>query len=235
MHFTKGFFFLSLFFLSSCSLSPKKEVPNVLLPESYSGIKTGQDETPIALSVWWTQFQDPLLDELVEKASKRNFDIRSALEYLNQTRAGVSLKTADLLPQVGAFGAAAKIKTSQDIAAALAPPIPSGIIPSMPTPFTGVRNFFIAGFDASWEIDFFGKNISAKKQALYTAMGAEEQARYTELVVIAEVVKLYTEIRTIQHKIAISKEKIKIFESLLQLTTTLSDCGLASRVLLENN
>lgn len=225
-------FILTLSF-SSCMLGPKKECPDIVLPSTYVQEPSLEElaSIDVDLSTWWMQFHDPLLTALVEESVQKNFDVLTAIEQIKQTRASITNAASKLLPTLGFFGTPARIKTSNDLIASLSPELPPSIVP---TPTSSVRDFFILGFDAGWEIDLFGKNLSAKEQAQYNYQASEERSNQVKLVVIAEVVRLYTEIRSLQQIILITKRKITTFDNLLKLTVDLNNSGLKSAIDIEN-
>lgn len=52
------------------------------------------------LTHWWTAFNDPVLDALVEEAFANNLDIRSALARVDAARSQVTLAQSYLMPSV---------------------------------------------------------------------------------------------------------------------------------------
>ena len=52
------------------------------------------------LTHWWTAFNDPVLDALVEEAFTNNLDIRSALARVDAARSQVTLAQSYLMPSV---------------------------------------------------------------------------------------------------------------------------------------
>src|SRR5574344_3057501 len=90
---------------------------------------------------WWKQLQDPQLDRLIELALARNLDIRIAQARLAESRAALDEKQLDQLPAV-TLGGGYERSLSQANAGA------------------GQRNLaqsYRAGFDATWELDLFGR------------------------------------------------------------------------------
>ncbi len=226
-------FFIIIFSLltPSCMLGPKKQTPTVGIPQSYTtSLIREEGPSTIDLETWWTQFQDPLLIEFIEEATKKNFDIRTALEQINQLRASLVVARSKLFPSLGVFGFPARLKLSED----LIPTIPANPLTTTPQALMPkIRNFFAVGFDAFWELDFFGKNRSNKEEAYYNYLSSEEESNYIKLVVIAEVVQMYTEIRSLQQRLLITQKKIKTFDKILNLTEQLNQSGLNSNIEVE--
>ena len=107
-------------------------------------------QTPVAadeaaLATWWSGFNDTKLDGLIERAITNNHDLRIATANLKEARALRRLTTFDLAPTVQANAGYANSLLSK--AAAL---------PGVPRDAREVE-FYDASFDATWELDFFGR------------------------------------------------------------------------------
>jgi outer membrane protein, multidrug efflux system len=203
-------------------LGPKKSLPDVQLPTSYveKASNEADSSTEADLSIWWKQFDDPFLENLISEALSKNYDLKIARERICELRSSYRMSSSKLWPKIGFFGTASRLKASKDVLNS--PVIPPGTSP--------VQSLFALGFDASWELDFFGKNLSARQAAYYDWLSSEEQARNVQLTVLAEVVRLYTEIRGLQQKIILTKKKIRVFSNLESLSQDLLSSGLNSSV-----
>ncbi len=225
------YYLFILFFLSSCYLGPKNIAPEVSLPSRYEKENGLEDTITICqneniLSTWWEQFHDPILESLIEKAIQKNFDIKTAAELIYQARTSVTIATAKLLPALGTFGAVAKTQLPKDQVTSLIP-IPAPV--TAPTPSL-IKQFFALGLDASWELDFFGKNSSAKRAASYNLQATEEQSKYIQMIIVAEVARVYTHIRSLQQQLLLTKKKISMEEKLLLHTQQLRLSGLDNAI-----
>ena len=232
--------FMSLF-LSSCWLSTHQDPSSlVTVPSSYSQDTVyfkEEKEPEVDLTVWWKQFQDPLLNSLVMKAFLRNVDFQTALEQISQSRATYDMASSRRLPRLNLFGTAARIRPTKDVIRLdpsdffrLKPPLDK--IPLIPQDDLSLnpQNFFLLSFDASWEIDLFGKNRNIQKAAYYNFFSYQEKANYIKVSTIAEVVKLYTQLRAAQQKLSITQKRIQVFEKLLFLVEKLKKAGLDTEI-----
>ena len=96
----------------------------------------------------------PLLDELMLSAATQNLDLHLAMIRMLQARVEANGKKGDLYPHLDGSLNAGHVQYSKD--ALVAGPLATAL------PLESRRhhrqfNFFEAGFDADWEIDFFGK------------------------------------------------------------------------------
>lgn len=108
---------LSLLGLSACDLAPAYKAPNFVVPASWHG------QAPFALATpadtvlpenWWTMLQDPLLNELEDRATADNGDIQAAAERFIQARALVAAARSELLPHASLEAGASDNKQSAD-------------------------------------------------------------------------------------------------------------------------
>ncbi len=92
------------------------------------------------------------------------------------------------------------------------------------------QNLFQAGFDASWEIDVFGR-IRRSVEAAEAGIQATEEARRDVLVTLfAEVARTYVQLRTLQRRLAIARENIASQQETLVLTQSRLRAGLTSEL-----
>src|SRR5690606_12144415 len=87
------------------------------------------------------------------------------------------------------------------------------------------ETFYDAGFDANWEIDFFGRSRRGV-EALRGDLGAQEAARADVLrSVLAEVVRAYVELRGSQARLTVGRGNAAIQEEAYALTQARLDAG----------
>jgi outer membrane protein TolC len=131
--------------ITGCAVGPKFVKPEVALDPAWSE----QDSVRLATvtrsdSAWWRAFNDPTLDSLVQLAYQQNLPLQISGLRVMQARAQLAIAVGRQYPQVqAAIGKATAIGLNEHAAT-----------------FAGVdRNFwdFQVGFDAAWEMDFWGK------------------------------------------------------------------------------
>ncbi len=214
------FIILGCFSLAGCMLGPKKDLPSTAFSPEYiekSSVTTSEENTEV---LWWKQFHDPTLNHLITIALEENFDLKMAREKVLELRANYRMESADLWPSINTFGSAVRLKKPQNILG----------VPTIGNPY---QNFYVLGFDASWEIDFFGQNRSAKQAAYFNVLASEDNIHSTQVTVVSEVARLYTDIRTTQQRIYALEKKIKVQKKILFLAKTLTKSGLSDEVSLQ--
>jgi NodT family efflux transporter outer membrane factor (OMF) lipoprotein len=163
---------------------------------------------------WWTAFQDPVLDHLVQVAGAQNLPLRVAGARVFEARARLGVAVGEQYPQVQqAVGAASYSRGSERD-------------PSAPQRSAGIDFDYRTvqfGATASWEIDFWGKFRRAVESADADFLGSI--AAYDDALVslTAEVARTYVLIRTIEERqriaadnVAVQKESLRIAEARFQ-------------------
>ncbi len=193
--------------LSACAsplMPPKNEVP----VERFVNAQTAQPAS--VTDRWWTRYQDPLLDRLVERALGQNLDLQIALARIDAGRALRNISAASGSPQVDLGASVARQRISADQA---------GFTDSLITEPTSV------GLSAAWEIDLFGRIREGVRAADADLNATEEEARGVRVALITEVVQVYAEARGLEERLAIIKQSAASQAQTLQLTEQLYAAG----------
>src|SRR4051812_44675946 len=99
--------FLSLTF-TGCTVGPDYRPPKVDAPDGWAGTRADvtaatrpstnpatrpsvANQQPVDVAQWWTAFNDPVLNSLIDRAVQSNLDIRIAASRLRQARASRSV------------------------------------------------------------------------------------------------------------------------------------------------
>ncbi len=209
--------------LQSCAVGPDYRPPSREFPENWSaGPRTGIDTQAPPAQRWWTLFKDPVLDSLIERAAAANLDLRLAEARLLQARAARAYASADVWPAADTSISYAHQRLSKNQPIFGQVEFPGGV------PLEA--NVYQAGFDAAWELDFFG----GKRRALEAAdadLAAVEAGRDDALVtLLAEVAQNYIELRTLQRRTAIAGENIKVQQEAVALTRARFEGGLTTEL-----
>ena len=187
----------------------------------------GKPSRPLEPAQWWKEFRDPVLDSLIERAAKRNLDVRIAASRVMEARAAAGIARSALLPSIGQTGSVNRIRGgfSQGVVR-VGGGATSSQSGSFVSPFeTGI---FQTGFDTRWEIDLFGslrKNLNA---AQAETVAAQESYRDVMVVALADVARNYMELRGLQQQFAIAVKNRDAQRDTLELTRVRADAGLAT-------
>jgi multidrug efflux pump len=169
----------------------------------------GMSPAPVEVA-WWRGFQEDKLDQLIDQALARNHDIRIATARLREARAVRGETQLDRYPIVTAEGSYNRQRLSEAV-----------------TPSNGNRDLelYNVGFDASWELDFFGR-VRRSIEASTADVGAADALRRDVIVsLLAEVARNYFELRGAQNQLAVARQNAENQRLLLELTHALLDAG----------
>ena len=203
--------------LSGCKVGPNYKKPDISVENKWEHPATTQASVanearpPMA---WWTTLNDPELTSLVDRAADSNLTLSIAKTRIVEARAERSVAAGALLPSIGADAGYSFNR---------------GTGPLFPA-VTGDYPFYTAGFDAIWEADIFGgvrRSVEAAQDILQAQQDAERGAVVS---VVSEVARNYVELRTVQQRIAITKENIQIQSETLDLAKRLNSAGIVSDI-----
>jgi NodT family efflux transporter outer membrane factor (OMF) lipoprotein len=202
--------------LAACTtVGPDFKRPTVPWLDSWTGgsLKTLNEDArvpraPQQYPEWWRYFNDPVLDRLVAEAQRVNPNVRTAGLRIMEARAQLGIAGSTLYPQV-----------RQATGAAL---WGSEIRRGGPD-FNAVSAN--AGFQVGWELDFWGKfqrSIEAADAGYFASI-----AQYDDLQVLmaAQVASLYVSIRTLEARLAISRENATLQKRSLEIAERLFKGG----------
>jgi len=196
--------------LSGCAVGPNYVKPATAVGQEFVGARDGAYTTEEAQAQFWTQFNDATLNRLVEDALLSNHDLRIALGHLVEARALRREARFDLAPTVTASGGYTKERFPQV---------------DSPTGQALTTRFYDAGFDASWELDLFGRvrrNVEAQSAEV---QGAEASLRDAQVSVSAEVARTYFELRGQQSELSVAHRNVDNQRETLALTQARLDAG----------
>ncbi|BBL77090.1 efflux transporter outer membrane subunit [Methylomagnum ishizawai] len=203
--------------LPGCAVGPDYHPPRPILPAHWQAARDPaaalEPATDAGLQTWWRSFHDPVLDRLMAAARTGNLDLKIALARVGQARAERHASRAGLFPQVSANAVGARLDNLFPVSQ------PGGSKP---------LDFFLAGFDAVWEIDVFGRLGRKLEAATAEAEAATEDYRQTWVILCAELARDYTEYRNLRRQLDIVQAHLAAQRHTLELTGQLYREGLAT-------
>lgn len=207
---------LACFVLAACASTPKTDLR---LPAAYEAPQPAQP-VAVALDQWWTTFNDPQLNTLVEQALVANPDAKTAAARLREARAARTSALTSFLPQGNPAASVNRTSTEGGLV------IPGLEIPGLTS--GGVTNAYAANFNVSWEIDIFGRLFAAKRvaDADVAAAGFDYVTARTSLA--AEVADAYFQARGLAIQLADSRETSRIQRKLYEVAARRAEAGLAA-------
>ena len=204
-----------LLVLASCkTVGPDYRRAEAKLPEKYSEAELSSSAAQDVLKQWWTHYQDPKLNELVDLALKNNTSVALAMARIEEADANMREVGASLTPQVNVNASANRSKVTE--------------VGSFPTFGGAERNHFQFGLNTSYEIDFWGKIKRAKEAASASALGSRYAKDTVELSLLGLVSSNYLQLRGLDAQIAVTQDNQKSRSESLALTKRRLAGGVAS-------
>lgn len=211
--------------LSACAVGPDYKPPVVPVPRQWN-TATAKPVAHEPLIKWWESFNDPILNQLISDAVNANLDLKQALARVKDARAQRAETFAAGLPTLSARSnvnrrlnnsSAGSSQTSGATSTAGGFGIGNQLI-----------NIFQMGFDAQWELDFFGGARRALEAADATLDSEVENSRDVLVTLLGEVARNYIELRSNQQLMKITYDNVSAQQDTLSLTETREQSGLAS-------
>jgi NodT family efflux transporter outer membrane factor (OMF) lipoprotein len=219
---------------AGCSVGPNFVSPNPHLPETSftddRGAVADARLPPPTDPEWWAVFRDPILTDLERRVAAANLDVRTATIRLAESRFQRGVAAAAELPSLNGDAKYTRELYSQNgivsLLGALAPPGAPLVVPPI--------NDYNVGFDASWELDLWGKVRRQVEAADAAVDQAADQRRDALVSSLAELARDYIQLRGVQTQIRIANDNLKVDRGVLGLAQERTQRGLQNGLDVEN-
>jgi NodT family efflux transporter outer membrane factor (OMF) lipoprotein len=192
--------------VSSCALGPDFEEPEAPVAQEWVEVDDAEiTNQPVDYPEWWTVFNDPILNELIEMARSQNLTLRSAGLRVLQAHAQLGIATGSRYPQVQQVtGSANRVEISDNA---------TDNIALLENSF----DLYSLDFNLSWEIDFWGRfrRLIESAEAQLQASVASYDTVMVSLT--AEVATAYVLVRTLERRIELAKLNVRYQERALRI------------------
>ena len=191
---------------AGCMVGPDYQRPKTMVSSNW--METRDPRLNTASSTyrdWWTAFNDPALDRLVEQAYRENLPLRTAGVRVLQARAQLGIAIGDFFPQTQQGVGAVQYNRISDRAAAA---VNIGGIDYWQSQ---------VGLQASWELDFWGKFRRTIQSADASLLSSLADYDNTLVTLTADVANSYITIRTAEERIRIARENVGTQEESLKI------------------
>lgn len=200
-----GFAALIMFVSGCASVGPDYQTPEAPMSQQWIDIDAPRvNDQSADLAQWWTVFNDPVLDSLVEQAYQQNLTLRIAGLRILEARANLGIAIGSKYPQSQQINAgAAKVEISEN----------------EPGSLFADRSFETAEatFDLGWELDFWGRfrRLIESADANLDASIAD----YDDVMVTlaAEVARSYVLIRTFEERLTLARANVVTQQGALRI------------------
>ena len=223
--------------LASCTIGPRFHPPVPPTPAAWSAsasplvpAQASQVTVRAADDAWWASFGDAELTSLIDRAGAANLDARQAVARIAEARAQRDIAAAAARPSLGLNAGAQVDRLSQST--------PTGALFSKVGQFPGLSGVSIPnpydqyqlGFDASWEVDLFGRVRRSVEAATADAAASVEDSHAVLITALGDVARGYIDLRGSQARRQIVVETLATERDLLDLARQRRQAGLSSDI-----
>ncbi len=239
--------------IAGCTVGPDYEQPSPWSPASWFRSTPSATKPPSLASLpvaepidpeWWNVFGDPVLTGLMRRVAASNLDVRAASFRLAEARAQSGIAGAAQFPTLngngsytrerlsekgvtgllGASGSASSAATSSNGLGGRQGSSPSSSAGGKLAPF----DLFQGGFDASWELDLWGRVRRSVESADANVDASVEARRQTLATSLAELARDYVQLRGAQEQLRIARRNLQSAQESARLSTERAKGGLAT-------
>ncbi|MGA2501009.1 MAG: efflux transporter outer membrane subunit [Tepidisphaeraceae bacterium] len=203
--------------IAGCQVGPDYHVPAIAVPDAFSSdsdvmpttMPSTRPSHPVDQARWWEALEDPQLNVLVQRAIESNFDARIAAARLQEAREVEFAATGGMRPGIGYFAgdasaAAGRGTGNNSTKGRIAAPLNAA------ASTTGLDEITqIAGVDASWELDLFGKFGRIVEASQADTLAVAEMRHAILISLVADVVRSYAEVRHYQYRLEVARQNVQ--------------------------
>lgn len=203
--------------LAGCAVGPDYHRPDAAIPAAYKeappGWKVAQPADRADRGPWWSIYDDPQLNALVDKLNASNQTVAQYAAAYRQARALVAQARASYFPTLGLTASESRASSTL----------------SSSTTTRTIGNTYNVGLDASWEPDLWGKvsrTVGAQKAGEAAAAADLANARLSAQATLAQT---YFQLRAADATQKLLDDTVASYQKSLQLTQNQYAQGVAAR------
>jgi len=226
----------AVFFAVGCAVGPNYQTPKASVPAAFDtgpaspaasqpSATQPSTERAVDFTHWWMALDDPELNSLVERAVHSNLDLKISLTRLQEARTNEYVVNGGTLPTLEFTAGAARGSGSDSTRGRISTPLHSGASTA------GLQEItHAAGFDATWEIDLFGRFRREMEAAQADTQAAAEARNAVLISLVAEVARAYTEERALSQRLAVAIQNLNIQQQSVDVVTKRYNQGITNEL-----
>lgn len=200
--------------LGGCaSVGPDYERPAVEVPVNWQ--MSIQQANELANTRWWEQFQDPVLNELIQMALQDNKDVKIAAARVEEYLGRYGATRADQFPQVGVNADGSRTRNSES----------SGI-----TLGENPANSYQIDLGVSFELDLWGKLRRATEAARADLLAIEENRRTVIMTLVSQLASAYVQLLDYDQQLAVTQATLQTRRESVRINGLRFKAGLTSEM-----
>lgn len=190
--------------VGACSVGEDYQRPETATPAAWAAPVAAAEAWPAA--DWWRRFGSPPLDQFMKRAQEANFDVAAAVARVRQADAQARIAGAALLPA---------LDLSTQAERQLQPNLQTTSSTSGLKTKADPRTTFTGTLNASYEVDFWGKNAAVTESALAAAQASRFDQQTVALTVQSGVATTWFEIIGLQDRLSVARANVANAEDVL--------------------
>ena len=200
--------------VAGCTVGPDYKRPKVDVPSGFRGEEPGAAAVSLGDVSWWKVFEDETLQQLIRTALQANYDLNIAAARVLEARAQVTIVRSFQFPEVNASGSATyqRIEGQRNILQAQDTFSPA------------------AGFDFSFELDFWGRLRRATQAARAELLASEDARRFVITTLVTDVASTYLQLRSFDGELEVSRRTLAARQDSLKLVQMRERGGVAAMI-----
>jgi NodT family efflux transporter outer membrane factor (OMF) lipoprotein len=214
-----------LVLFAGCSFAPKYAKPEVQTPAAFKeltpeqsketdGWKTAEPKDDMIRGQWWEMFHEPELNAFEGQVVVSNQTVAAALANFLAARAVVKQARSQYFPTVTASPSVTESRQQLN--------------QSSSSPSSSTFTEYSLPFDASWELDFWGRIRNTVKANSLEAQATLADLENVRLTVQAEVAVDFFQLRVLDAQKQLLDATVLAYQESLKLTQAQYDAGMAS-------
>lgn len=199
--------FTLLLGVGACKVSKDITTPQPELPVQFRNAAQG-DTTTVASLPWKSFFGEPVLQQLIDSAITRNYDMQVALKNIQSAQLVLGQAKLGYWPDL-----------SLNVTANTTRPSDNSLNGLSTSTFLHRKHVedYNANVALSWEADIWGKISNQKSKALAEYLQTQEARKALQTNVVAGVAEGYYNLLMLDAQLAIAKKNLALNDSTLQI------------------
>ena len=200
---------LLLLLLSACKVSKDVQTPKNVVPDTFRNATHTADTTSIGDMQWKNFFADATLQNLIDSAIERNYDMQLAVKNIEASRLLFRQTKWNNIPQVDATVQATINRPSNNSL--------NGLSLSSFGVGSSAADDYTSYLSLSWEADIWGKIRSKSKAALAEYLSTIEAKKAVQTTLVNNVAQGYYNLLMLDEQLKIAQSNARLNDSTLRI------------------
>ncbi|MEM1093533.1 MAG: TolC family protein [Bacteroidota bacterium] len=194
--------------LSACSFAPHMAQPHAEaeLPPDFDLVES---DTLRPMAQWWTIYNDPVLNRLIDTTLVRNLDLRAAASRVVEVQHQYRIARAGRRPSIQVTGDISRSDTPANVGF-------TSELPGLPERFEN-ETYSISG-TLAYEMDLWGRLRNQQNAALSEFYATQEDYRAIQMGVVTEAIGTYFEILDVEAQLRLTQANVELLQERIDRT-----------------